>query len=132
MNRLKRVPAALSEHAGSGERGLIVTAEPEADGDCHVGLINDQLKLGLEFIYSAKAFPRMAHWQHYGPRGSFASALEPFYGSLLGRARDQHPLVDATLAPDESRHYRLRLRVLRNPAELRELAAHDGPIQPVR
>jgi hypothetical protein len=130
MNRLKRVPVALPEHAGGGERGLIVTTEPEADGDCHVGLINDRLKLGLELTYPAKSFPRMAHWQHYGPQGSYASALEPFYGSLLGRARDRHSLVDASLAPGESRHYRLRFRVLRTPAELRTLRTFDDRVRP--
>lgn len=131
MNRLKSVPSALPEHAGGGERGLIVSAEPEADGMCRVGLINDRLKLGLEFIYPAKALPRMAHWQHYGPNGSYVSGLEPFHGSLLGRARDRHPSVDSMLAPGESRTYSLRLRVLPTPAELRRLASCDGPIRPV-
>ena len=131
MNRLKRVPGALPEHAGSGERGLIVSVDPEADGTCRVGLINDRLKLGLEFSYPAKALPRMAHWQHYGPSRSYATALEPFYGSLLGRARDRHPSVDSMLAPGESRAYSLRLRVLHTPSELRRLATCDGPVRPV-
>jgi hypothetical protein len=129
MTRLKRVPSALAEHAGSGERGLIVSVEPEADGLCRVGLINDRLKLGLQFSYPANAFPRLAHWQHYGPRGSYVSALEPFYGSLLGSARDRHPLVHAKLAPGESRTYSLRVRVLSTTAELRKLAACDGAVR---
>ncbi len=131
MNELKRVPVAMAEHAGSGERGLIVTAEPESDGVCRVGILNERRRLGLEFIYPAAALPRLAHWQHYGPRGCYASALEPFYGSLLGSARDRHPLASAALAPRESRHYQLRIRVLRNRAELDELKARDGPLAPV-
>lgn len=130
MNRLKRVPAALAEHAGGGERGLIVTAEPEPDGTCRVGIVNEKLALGLELAYPATALPRLAHWQHFGPRGSYASALEPFYGSLLGRARDPHPLANATLQPGESRRYQLRIRVLRNRSELRPLTALDGPLVP--
>ena len=110
---------------------MIVSVDPESDGTCRVGLINDRLKLGLEFIYLAKALPRMAHWQHYGPSRSYATALEPFHGSLLGRARDRHPSVDSMLAPGESRTYSLRLRVLHTPAELRRLASCDGPIRPV-
>ena len=131
MNRIKRVPAALAEHTGSGERGLIVTADPDQAGDCQVGLVNERLNLGIKFTYPAKAFPRLAHWQHYGPRGSFVSALEPFYGSLLGRARDKDPLVDAALAPGESRHYTLRLQVLTTAPELGELIACDGPVEPL-
>lgn len=130
MNRLKRVPGGLAEHAGFGERGVIVDVEPDAAGDCRIGLLNTALPLGLELSYPAAALPRLAHWQHYGPRGCYVSGLEPFHGSLLGRARDQHPDVESTLAPGESRRYRLRLRVLRNPAELRELAACDGAVRP--
>ncbi len=130
MNHLKHVPAGLPEHAGNGERGLIVKVEPDPEGNCRVGVINDRLKVGLEFTYPAEAFPRLAHWQHYGPRGSYVSALEPFYGSLLGRVRDCHPSVDSTLAPGQSRRYRLRLRILRTEAELQELAAQDGALRP--
>ena len=132
LNRLKRVPAALGRHAGTGERGVIVAVEPARDGNCHIGLLNPRLKLGLELIYSPKALPRMAHWQHYGPRGCYATALEPFHGSLLGRNRDRHRDVDSTLAPGESRNYSLILRVLDSAAELRRLAGLDGPLRPLR
>ncbi len=132
MNRLKRVPDPLPAHAGSAERGLIV--EPPADraGLAHIGLINPALKLGLELSYPAKALPRVANWQHFGPRGCYASALEVFSGSLLGSARDQHPLAQPSLDPGESRQYRLQLRVLSGAAELRELAKADGEVQPAR
>ena len=128
MNRLKRVPGGLPEHAGFGERGLIVDVEPDARGACHVGLLNPVLHLGLEFSYPAAALPRLAHWQHYGPRGCYVSGLEPFHGSLLGRDRDRHPGVDSVLAPGESRRYRLAIRVLRDQAEMHALAACDGPV----
>lgn len=130
LNQLKVVPAAVPAHAGGGERGLIVSVEPEADGNCRVGLISERLNLGVELSYPAEALPRMAHWQHYGPRGSYATALEPFYGSLMGSARDRHPLVGSKLEPGESRRYQLKLRVLRRPADLQELAAIDGPLEP--
>lgn len=132
MNRLKQVPDGLPEHAGSGERGLIVNVDPDHEGNCRIGLINHRLKTGLEFIYPSEAFPRLAHWQHYGPRGSFVSGLEPFHGSLLGSARDRHPSVNSTLGPGEGRKYRLRIRVLRTEAELKQLAACDGPLQPLK
>jgi hypothetical protein len=132
MNRLKRVPPALPGHAGGGERGLIVAVPPDRDGMCRAGAINDRLKLGVRFAYPAAALPRMAHWQHYGPRGSYATALEPFHGSLLGRARDRDPSAESMLEPGESRKYSLRIRILTTPAELRAMAAHDGPVQPWR
>ena len=76
-----------------------------------------------------RALPRLAHWQHYGPRGSYATALEPFYGSLLGSARDRHPLVASKLEPGESRRYQLRLRVLPTWASCEQLIAFDGPVR---
>lgn len=131
MNQLKRAPAALPEHAGGGERGLVVKVQPRADGVCRVGLINERLGIGVEMHYPAEALPRMAHWQHFGPQGSYATGLEPFYGSLFGAARDRSPLVRTQLAPGESRRYRLQIRVLRTAEELEALAACDNPLRPV-
>ncbi len=128
MNRLKRVPHALPEHAGSGERGMIVETEAERDRWCRIGLINDTLHLGLEISYPKKALPRMANWQHYGPRGSYVSALEPFSGSLLGGSRDKHPLAEQFLEPGETRHYQLKIRVLTGAKALMELNKCDGPV----
>jgi hypothetical protein len=130
MNRLKRVPGPLPEHAGAGERGLIVSVEPERDGQCRIGLINPKLKLGVELSYPSKALPRMANWQHYGPRGSYVSGLEPFSGSLLGSARDGDSLGRQFLEPGETRKYELRIRVVTTNADIRALTAHDGPVRP--
>jgi hypothetical protein len=130
MNKLKRVPDSLPEHAGSSERGLIVDTEAERDGWCRIGLINDKLKLGLEISYPKKALPRMANWQHYGPRGCYVSGLEPFSGSLLGSARDKHALAKQFLDPGETRHYQLKLRVLNGSTELSALNKCDGQVHP--
>jgi len=131
LNQLKRVPAAMPEHAGAGERGVIIDTVNEKDGLCRVGLINDRLQVGLEFAFPAQALPRLAHWQHYGPNGSYVSALEPFYGSLLGSVRDGQRWVETTLAPGERRNYQLRIRVLKGANELAELSAYDGELNPV-
>jgi hypothetical protein len=128
MNKLKHVPDSLPVHAGTGERGLIVDTEAERDGWCRVGLLNDKLKLGLEVSYPKKALPRLANWQHYGPRGSYVSGLEPFSGSLLGEARDTHRLAEQFLKPGESRRYELKIRVLATKAELKRLASLDGKV----
>ena len=128
MEKLKRVPAPLAAHAGGGERGLVVELAPERDGQCRIGLVNARRGLGLEFTFPHTALPRLAHWQHYGPRGSYASALEPFRGSLLGSAREKDPSFHPTLNPGEIRRYRLRLTVLRGSTELRQLLACDRPL----
>jgi hypothetical protein len=130
MNKLKRVPAPLPEHAGSGERGLIVDSVAERDGWCRMGLINDKLKLGLEISYPKKALPRMANWQHYGPRGCYVSALEPFSGSLLGKSRDKHKLSEQFLEPGETKNYQLKFRVLTGRSALAGLSKCDGPVHP--
>ena len=132
LEKMKRVPDSLAQHAGSGERGLIVDTTADRDGWCRVGLLNEKLKLGVEISYPKKAMPRLANWQHYGPRGSYVAGLEPFSGSLLGPARDQHKLAQQFLEPSESRRYQLKLRVLNGAVELRALAKHDGPVAPVR
>jgi hypothetical protein len=130
MNELKLVPfAPLTEHAGGGERGLIVEVDPDAEGMCRVGILNPRLPLGLEIAYPAGTLPRLAHWQHYGPRGSYASSLELFHGSLLGSALDRHPLAFPSLAPGESRHYRVVVRVLPTSATQADLAAVDGQVR---
>lgn len=130
MIKLKRAPDSLPEHAGSGERGLIVDTEAERDGWCRIGLINDKLKLGLEISYPKKALPRMANWQHYGPHGSYVSGLEPFSGSLLGSVRDKHKLAKQFLEPGETRNYQLKLRVLTGASALAGLSKCDGPVHP--
>lgn len=129
MNRIKRVSAPLASHAGEGEHGLILQSTPDRQGTCRVGLINDRIKLGVELAYPAKALPRIANWQHLGPRGSYVSGLEPFSGSLLGKASDASPHAEQYLEPGQTRQYRLAIRVRQGVQELKELAAHDGPVK---
>lgn len=129
MEKLKRVPAPVPGHAGAGERGLVVELEPEKDGDCRVGLVNARRKIGLQLTFPCAALPRLAHWQHYGPGASYASALEPFRGSMLGSARESDPAFHPRLKPGEARRYRLRLTVLRGAAELNQLLACDRPLR---
>lgn len=125
----KLVPAPLKEHAGSGERGVIVESTPDARGLAHAGLINDKLGLGIELEYPADALPRLANWQHFGPAGSYVTGLEPFSGSLMGRDRDDFHDANQKLAPGETRRYQLILRVHHTPAGLKTLAKSDGPVK---
>ena len=127
LEAMKLVPAPLEEHAGESSR--IVFVEPPMDeaGRARVGLINEKLGLGFEIDYPADVLPRLANWQHFG-RGCYVSGLEPFTGTIRGRAADPHPSNDLKLQPGESRRYRLVLRV-REAEELAELAACDGAVE---
>ena len=130
MDQLKEVEGPLPEHAGTAERGLLVEVEPDTDGLCRVGLINSQRKLALSMSYPAEALPRLANWQHYGPRGCYTSGLEPFYGSLLGPSLDKHPDAHSRLEPGETRRYELCFEVCTGASEIGDLAGYDGPVVP--
>lgn len=128
MNRIKTATEPLDTHRSAGERGLIVQVKPHRDGLCHVGLVNPKLNLGFELIYPSKALPRLANWQHFGPEGSYVTGLEPFSGSLMGKARDTFPGAEQYLQPGESKRYQLTLRVHADKAGIRSLMSHDGEV----
>jgi hypothetical protein len=123
----KLVPDPLPEHTATNERGMIL--DPRAvDGMCHVGLVNLKLGLGVELEYPRACLPRLAVWQHYGPSGSYVCGLEPFTGSLVGKAKDTHRLAGQTLAPGQSRRYSLTIRAIADARGLARLRRCDGPI----
>ena len=128
LNRLKTVSAPLPEHAGSGERGVIIEPAADRGGNAHVGLINTRLGLGAEMTYPVEQLPRIANWQHFGPRGSYVTGLEPFSGSMLGKAKDPHPKADQSLKPGQTRRYQLTIDIHHTPAALRDFTNRDGKI----
>jgi hypothetical protein len=128
LNRMKRVPNGLAEHAGTGERGLIVQVKPDREGVCHVGLINKKLSLGFELEYPAAQLPRIANWQHYGPRGSYVTGIEPFSGSLMGKDNDDFKGAEQYLEPGQTRRYQMTIRIHDQKRDLDRFARHDGPV----
>ncbi len=133
LEKLKTVPAPLSRHAGAGEHGLIVQTAADRDGRSHVGIVNRKLGLALELEYDADALPRLANWHHFGPAtpggASYVAGIEPFHGSLLGKAKDQSPLADQWLEPGQSQRYQLILRIHHTRPTLAAFASHDGAVQ---
>jgi hypothetical protein len=111
LERLKLIPAPSEQFSGTEEGVIIVKPSADAEGWAHAGLVNERRSIAVSIAYDAAAMPRLANWQHFGPRGSYVTALEPFSGSLFGMARDDHPLADLKLAAGESRIYRLRIKV---------------------
>ncbi len=129
VERLKRIPAGLSAHAGAGERGVIIDPKPDRDGMAHAGLINNKLKLAVELAFPTEALPRLANWQHFGPNGSYVTGIEPFSGSLVGKANDNHPTADQWLDPGQTKRYHLVIKVHNTPVALKDLAAMDGAVK---
>ncbi len=128
LDLAKNVPGPIPEHTGPGECGMLLDPAAERDGLCHVGMVNRRLGLGLEIIFHPRQLPRLANWQHFGPRGSYVSGIEPFSGSLFGKARDKHRLTGQMIEPGETRRYQVTLRVLTTPDELTALARRDGKV----
>lgn len=130
LNRLKRVPDAVEEHRGAGETLVLIDPKPDRSGICHVGLVNPKIKLGFELAYPLECLPRLGNWQHFSPDGSYVTGLEPFRGSLLGKANDPHPLADQKLKPGQTRRYQMTIKLHTTAADLRQLSAYDGPVKP--
>ena len=128
LNGMKRVGGSIASHAGSGERGIIVQVKPDRGGQCHVGLINASLGLGFELQYPASQLPRLGNWQHYGPRGSYVTGIEPFSGSIMGAEHDDFKGARQFLDPGQTRRYQLTIRVHEGPAALKSFGRHDGRI----
>lgn len=128
-DKAKQVPPADASFCGGGEQVVVADAQTGADGLAHTAIVNDQRQLAVELAWSPEALPRLANWLHFGPRGSYVAALEPFYGSLLDKSGDTHPSAGATLAPAESRSYELRLTVHSTRDAIDSLAEHDGPLE---
>lgn len=128
ISKWKRVPEPMKEHIGTGERGLMLDPSPARDGLCHVGLINSKLKLGVEFRYDNAHLPRLANWQHYGPN-SYVTGIEPFNGSLFGKAKDNHPKAAQWLEPGASRRYQMGIHIHEGGKALAEFAKYDGDVK---
>ena len=123
-NPWKNVPGNLAEHAGEGSRGLVLDVNSH-DGTARVGLINHKRRLGIELAYLGDQLPRLANWQHFGPGGTYVSALEPFFGSLFGKSADDHPLAAQYLEPGQSRNYQLMLQIHADDSGIEQLGKWD-------
>jgi hypothetical protein len=128
LEALKDIPPPSERFSGMNE-GVIVIEEPSSvDGWTHCGLINQHRQLAVHVSFPSSAMPRLANWQHFGPRGSYVTALEPFSGSLFGLKSDSHPNADLWIESGMSRKYSVRIRVCSTAAELADLVKHDAPL----
>ncbi|MEM9185800.1 MAG: DUF4432 family protein [Planctomycetota bacterium] len=125
----KRVAGPDASYRATREQLLIAEASPDPQGLVHIGVLNEQRRIGVRLKYSAAALPRLGSWLHYGPRGSYVAALEPFCGTILGREEDDHPSASTFLEPGETRSYDVEYRVCTSEAERTALADQDGPLR---
>ncbi len=118
-----RVPRPQEVHRGSGEVVCYVDPPRDAEGAVTLGVVNEQRAFGVRLNYSIADYPRLANWQHWGPGGSFVSALEPMTAGLEGHADDRKRGWFETLEPGESRDLRCTLTAVSGMADLQELLA---------
>lgn len=124
----KLVPKPRKDHAAGGEGGRIIEMKPDKQGLAHAGLVNARRKIGVSLAWPAKQMPRMGHWLHYGPRGSYVNGLEPFNGTLMGLDKDNHPKAKQGLKPGQSKSYDLTIRVHAGAKALDALRKIDGKL----
>ena len=128
MEKLKTVEVEIPGLGVDAGRGTIIDAKPDAKGNAHAALINDKIGLGVEVEFPVASMPRLGNWQAYGGGGSYVMSLEPFTGSLKGKASDDHAQSGQYIEPGESRRYRLVIRVHEGAPALKELRKFDEPI----
>lgn len=127
-DQCKRASTPNDSYRAAREQLVVVEPTLDSSGTVRVGIVNDALQLGMSLTYSASELPRLASWLHYGPRGSYVASLEPFYGSILGQAADDHPSAAGMLEPGGTKRYEIAYRMCTTPEEMKALAAHDGPL----
>lgn len=101
-------------------RDDVYVHRPLADiqGNVHVGLINDRLKLGLYWKFPRKEIPIVNHWQHFH-QGTYVMGIEPGNVSMLGRAWNRKHGYLQHIQPGEVRHFHLEIGVLDGEREIR-------------
>lgn len=130
-DNVKNILPPQRSHSGEGGRLIIVEPVAARDGLCHVGIVNRRLGgegLAVELIYDPSQLPRLANWQHLAPAGSYVTGLEPFAGTLMGKANDKHPAAAIFLEPGETRRYQLTLKVHSTAKAIDAFVKHDGVV----
>ena len=115
----KKCQKPLESHKASGESCGFIDVQPDADGFCHVGLVNSKLNLALAMKYKKQQLPALTNWQHWGP-GEYVCALEPGTNPPIGqnKARELNKLIQ--LEPGEKRSYQLEFSILSDAGQIKD------------
>lgn len=103
----------------AGAEAVVYVHRPVADaeGNARVGLINDQLKLGVYWKFPVKEIPLLSQWQNF-VNGSYVTGIEPGNVSMLGRAWNRKHNYLTHIQPGEVRDFHLEIGVLDGAAEI--------------
>ena len=89
----------------------------DVDGNGHVGLVNERLRLGLYWKFPQAEMPIANQWQHFH-RGTYVTGIEPGNASMLGRAWNRENGVLQHIEPGEVREFHLEIGVLDGEDEI--------------
>ncbi|MCC7086810.1 MAG: DUF4432 family protein [Pirellulales bacterium] len=117
----RQAPPPMELHRGAGEFCAYIHAEPNRDGTVTCGVVNIARKLALKLCYRHEDFPRLVNWQHWGPGGSYAAALEPTNAGVEGRPIDAQRGWLNYLEPGEERTFSCELAATGRQQDIEEL-----------
>jgi len=117
----KSAPEPMDSHRGGGEFCGYVDPQIGADGQIISGVVNRTRGFGVRIEHSARDYPRLVNWQHWGPGGSYMGAIEPTNAGVEGRPKDAQRGWLQFLEPGESRTLRCTITATNDPAELQRL-----------
>src|SRR5690606_17150929 len=126
-NDFKSVPLPRDDHRGDGEFSAYI--DPVADDDHNVlcGVINRSRGIGLMIEFSIQEYSRLVVWQHYGPHGSYAAALEPTNAGVEGRPFDEQRGWVQYLEPGQARTFHCKISATNHPEQIGRLLALNRP-----
>ena len=122
----RRVPQPLDGHRGGGEDCAYIDHTTGPDGMVLCGAVNERRGFGVMIEYDKAQFPRMVNWQHWGPNGSFVSALEPCNSGVEGRDVDRQRGWLDFLEPGDRREYACTITATAEADQLAKLLALNG------
>ncbi len=104
---------------GYEERVYLHDMKPDENGTVSLGIVNEQLGLGVRLRYSIVEFPRFIQWKMLG-RGEYVAGIEP--GNITGnRAAMRRDGTLEFIDPGAERTFTLEITVLEGAEEIREL-----------
>ena len=89
----------------------------DSEGNVRVGLINDNLGLGIYWKFPIAEIAIVNHWQHFH-RGTYVTGIEPGNCSVLGRAWNREHGTLQYIQPGEVREFNLEIGVLDGVEEI--------------
>jgi hypothetical protein len=122
-NDFKTAPQPMEAHRGAGEFCAYIDPEVGTDGNVLAGIVNRSRQMALKIEFSLKDYPRLVNWQHWGPAGSYAGAIEPSNAGVEGRPLDAERGWLQYLEPGETRTLQCTLTATNSEADFQQLLA---------